>query len=607
MNLADLERALGARDRRAIARVISAVENETADAAAIRAALAERLGHARVLGITGPPGAGKSTLVNALIKEFLARGKHVAVVAVDPSSPITGGALLGDRIRMSEHHADERVYIRSLASRGHLGGLSRTTGAVIDVLDAARFDVVIVETVGAGQADVEIAEVADTRLVVCPPGLGDDVQAIKAGVLEIADVFVVNKADLPLAERAERELLGMLSFRKPSPWKPPVLRTVATTGEGVAAVVEAIERHQATGPGRRARGAGAIDYRAADTAPSPRNSHLSVRPAWLALHQEEIIEPGLPIVDAHHHLWDHPGSRYFLLDLLEDIAAGHNIRATVSVECGAMYRREAAAELRAVGETEFLNGAAAMSASAGYGECRVCAGIVGHADLRLGKGARPVLEAHIGAGGGRFRGVRFSSVWHPDPAARGSLANPPPYLLSDPKFREGFAQLAPLGLSFDAWMYHTQLPELVELARAFPETVIVLNHAGGAIGIGPYAGKRNAVLAEWGASMRQLARCPNLFVKLGGLGMRLFGFDFSSRQRPPSSEELAECWQPYIEACIEAFGAERCMFESNFPVDKGSCSYAVLWNAFKRVAAHASKAEKQALFSATASKVYRLS
>ena len=341
--------------------------------------------------------------------------------------------------------------------------------------------------------------------------------------------------------------------------------------------------------------------------PAPPAPHLSVRPDWLALHEEAIIEPALPIVDPHHHLWDRQGNRYLLFDLLRDVNTGHNIRATIAVEAGAMYRRDAVAQLRPLGETEFLNGTAAMSASGEYGECRVCAGIVGHADLLLGEQVRPVLEAQIRAGGGRFRGVRFISVWHPDPAARASLANPPPHVLRDADFRSGFAQLAPLGLSFDAWMYHTQLAELVELARAFPETVIILNHVGGAIGIGPYAGKRDAVFAEWGASMRELARCPNVHVKLGGLGMRLFGFDFASRARPPSSEDLAACWRPYIEACIEAFGAERCMFESNFPVDKGSCSYPVLWNAFKRIAAAASPGERHWLFSGTASKVYRLS
>ncbi len=249
---------IAAGDRRAIARAISAVENETPEAAAIRAALAPRLGHARVLGVTGPPGAGKSTLVNALIREYLSRGRRVAVVAVDPSSPVSGGAVLGDRIRMAEHQADERVFIRSLASRGHLGGLSRTARAVIEVLDAARYDVVIVETVGTGQSEVEVATVAHTRVLVCPPGLGDEIQALKAGVLEIADVLVVSKADLPGAERTERDLQGMLALRPAAAWSPPVLRAVATTGEGVAALADAIERHGGTAG--RAASAPAIEY-----------------------------------------------------------------------------------------------------------------------------------------------------------------------------------------------------------------------------------------------------------------------------------------------------------------------------------------------------------
>ncbi len=343
-----------------------------------------------------------------------------------------------------------------------------------------------------------------------------------------------------------------------------------------------------------------------DTTPKPANTHLSIRPDWLALHDEEVLEPSLPIVDAHHHLWDHAGNRYFFPDMRGDLVSGHDVRATVAVECGAMYRQDAAPELRPVGETEFLNGIAAMSASGAYGASRICAGIVGHADLRLGANVKPALEAHIRAGGGRFRGVRVSSVWHPDPAARGSLANPPPYLMRDARFREGFAELAPLGLSFDAWLYHTQLPELVELAQTFPETTIVLDHAGGVIGIGPYAGKRDETLSEWRASMRELARCPGVFVKLGGFGMRLFGFDFASRARPPSSTELAEAARPYVDTCVEAFGAGRCMFESNFPVDKGSFSYTVVWNAFKRLAAGAAPAEKLALFSGTATRAYRL-
>lgn len=334
--------------------------------------------------------------------------------------------------------------------------------------------------------------------------------------------------------------------------------------------------------------------------------HLTVRPDWLAQHREDILEPELPIVDPHHHLWDRPGNRYFAFDLLDDIGTGHDIRATVAVEAGAMYRADGDESMRPVGEVEFLNGQAAISASGAYGKCRVAAGIVGTADLRLGDGVRPVLENLVRAGGDRIRGIRFISVWHPDPAAHASLARPPAHVLRDPQVHKGFAHLAPLGLSFDAWMYHTQLDEAIELAQAFPGTTIILNHVGGAIGIGPYAGKRDEVFAAWRASMQALAQCPNVYVKLGGMGMRLFGFEFAAQAQPPASEALAAAWRPYVETCIDAFGVQRCMFESNFPVDKGSCSYHVLWNAFKRIARGASASEKQSLFSATARRVYAL-
>ena len=334
--------------------------------------------------------------------------------------------------------------------------------------------------------------------------------------------------------------------------------------------------------------------------------HLGVRPDWLARLREEALEPGLPIIDAHHHLWDHPGAPYFLEDLLLDLAGGHRITATVAVECKAMYRTQGPVALEPVGETEFLNAAATLSARGEHGPCRVAAAIVGHADLCLGAQVRPVLQAHVHAGGGRFRGIRYSAVWHPDPAARGSLARPPPYVMADPAFRAGFAELAPLGLSFDAWIYHTQLPELSDLARAFPGTTIVLDHMGGVLGIGPYAGRRDEVRRQWLAHLKELAQCPNVVLKLGGMGMRLFGFDFAERENPPSSVELADAWRPYLEPCIEYFGADRCMFESNFPVDKGSFSYTVLWNAFKRVAAGLSEADKRALFSASAARIYRL-
>ena len=343
------------------------------------------------------------------------------------------------------------------------------------------------------------------------------------------------------------------------------------------------------------------------TPPTATSVHMAVRPEWLERRHEEIIEPDLPIVDPHHHLVERPETgRYLLPDLLADIGSGHNITATVYLEWLSMYRRSDPSEMRPVGEIEFANGIAAMSASGGYGKARVCAGIVGHADLALGAAVEMVLEAQITAGGGRFRGIRFITATHPDQATWGSPVLRPAGLLMDRRVREGFARLAPLGLSFDAWMYHTQLGKLVDLARAFPATPIVLDHVGGPIGLGRYAGKRDDVFAEWSARIRELAQCPNVHVKLGGLGMRMFGFTVHTRELPPSSEELAEAWRPYVETCIAAFGSQRAMFESNFPVDKGSCGYAVLWNAFKRIAAGCSVAEKQTLFAGTARRFYRL-
>ena len=339
------------------------------------------------------------------------------------------------------------------------------------------------------------------------------------------------------------------------------------------------------------------------TPQQPPSPHLPVRPHWLALHSEPALEPGLAIIDAHHHLWDHAHNPYLGADLLADVAAGHRILATVFVECGAMYRKSGAPALASLGETEFVNRVAEASDAAG-GSCRIAAGIVGNADLLLGAEVGAVLDAHLQAAPGRFKGVRNASVYHPDPRARGSLANPPPGLLLDAQFRRGFACLAPRGLSFDAWLYHTQLSDLADLAEAFPGTTIVLNHVGGPIGIGPYAGQREAVFTEWQDSISQLARCQNVRVKLGGLGMRVFGFDFASHDQPPDSQALALAWAPYVMACIEAFGPGRCMFESNFPVDKGTASYVVIWNAFKRITAALGADERQALFSHTAAGVY---
>jgi predicted TIM-barrel fold metal-dependent hydrolase len=330
------------------------------------------------------------------------------------------------------------------------------------------------------------------------------------------------------------------------------------------------------------------------------------REDWLAQRQEEIIDPQRPIVDPHHHLWDRGGQRYLIEEMTDDIASGHNVVATVYVDCRSMYRAAGPEAFRPVGEVEFANGVAAMSASGGYGKAAVCAGIVSHVNLLLGDGARPVLEAEIAAGNGRFRGIRHSSAWDADADVAGMYAARPKGLLLDAAFRQGFASLSPLGLSFDAWLFHPQIGELTDLAHAFPDTGIVLDHCGGPVGIGRYANRRDEVFSVWKASIREIAKCPNVTVKLGGLAMRLLGYDFHERPMPPSSEEAAAAWRPYIETCIEAFGPQRGMFESNFPPDKGQCSYQVIFNAFKRIAAQYSETEKTALFSKTATDFYRL-
>jgi predicted TIM-barrel fold metal-dependent hydrolase len=345
----------------------------------------------------------------------------------------------------------------------------------------------------------------------------------------------------------------------------------------------------------------------ASNAPASKSGlYADPREEWLALRNEEIIDPARPIVDPHHHLWDRGGLRYMIEEMAADIASGHNIIATVYVDCRSMYRREGPEAFRPVGEVEFANGVAAMSASGGYGPAAICAGIVSHVNLLLGEAARPVLEAEIAAGQGRFRGIRHSSAWDADENVAGMYATRPKGLLLDATFRKGFACLAPLGLSFDAWLFHPQIGELTDLARAFPDTNIVLDHCGGPIGIGGYANRREEIFPSWKASIRDIAECSNVRVKLGGLAMRLLGYDFHERPKPPSSEEAAAAWRPYIETCIEAFGPERCMFESNFPPDKGQCSYQVIFNAFKRIAAQYSEAGKTALFSKTATDFYRL-
>ncbi len=341
------------------------------------------------------------------------------------------------------------------------------------------------------------------------------------------------------------------------------------------------------------------------TQPAP-TPYLPVRNDWLSRRTEAILEPDLPIIDPHHHLWERPDWVYMLDDLLADMNSGHNIIATVFLQCRSMHRASGPEAFRPVGETEFVNGVAAMSASGGYGPAKICAGIVGHADLRLGERARDVLEAHIRAGGDRFRGIRHITAYDPDPSLMNPAYAPPPRLMCDETFRKGFACLAPLNLSFDAWLYHPQIGDLTALAQAFPGTMICLNHLGGPLAIGAYEGRRQEIFAEWSKSIRALAACPNVVVKLGGMAMRINGFDFHTKADPPSSEALAAAWKPYVDTCIDAFGASRCMFESNFPVDKGSYGYQAFWNACKLLAKGASAAEKTDLFSATAARFYRL-
>jgi len=329
------------------------------------------------------------------------------------------------------------------------------------------------------------------------------------------------------------------------------------------------------------------------------------RDQWLAQVKEDVVEPELPICDPHHHLWDHPGRRYLLEELLADTGSGHNVVATVFVECMSMYRADGPEALRPVGETEFVNGVAAMSASGRYGATRVAAGIVSFADLTLGERVGPALDAHM-ASSRRFRGIRHAAGWDASDQVRKSHTNPPQGLLGDTRFRRGFVELGRRGLSFDAWLYHPQIPELTDLAKTFPDTAIVLDHFGGPLGIGPYEHRRAEIFASWKQSVRELARCPNVVAKLGGLVMPINGYGFHRRERPATSAELVDATRDWYLHAIDCFRPERAMFESNFPVDKASCSYHVLWNSFKRLTTDFSASDKAMLFHDTAARVYRL-
>lgn len=331
--------------------------------------------------------------------------------------------------------------------------------------------------------------------------------------------------------------------------------------------------------------------------------------AWLDLIVEPAIEPEMPICDPHHHLWDKAGGRlqerYLIDEMLEDIR-GHNVVSTVFVECSAFFRATGPEDFRCVGETEAINGIAAMCSSGIYGKTEIAKGIVGHVDLRRGDAVAEVLDAHIAAGGGRFRGIRHGAVWHESPEIRNHRSNPTEGLLLQPDFQSGFKHLAPRNLVFDAWVLHTQIRDVIALARVFPDTTIVLDHCGAPIGIGPYRGMRAEVRDAWKSDTMELARCENVVVKLGGLGLDYPGFDWYTRPKPPTSQELKSASAPYMEHLIEKFGPSRCMFESNFPIDKHNFSYTTVWNAFKLLTQSYSTAERAQLFHDTACRVYRL-
>jgi predicted TIM-barrel fold metal-dependent hydrolase len=318
---------------------------------------------------------------------------------------------------------------------------------------------------------------------------------------------------------------------------------------------------------------------------------------------ETALEPELPICDAHHHLWERPPQRYLLDDFVGDLKAGHNIVSTVAVECGYGYRTDGPEHLQPVGETEFLERTANRIAAASKRTTKIAAAIIGFADLTLGDDVAPVLEAHTAASPRRLRGIRHSTTWDASGALRSEA---PAGLLADGAFRKGLAQLGKRGLSFDAWVYHPQLEEVAALARAFPEVAIVLNHIGGPLGAGPYAGRRDEVFEAWREGIAAVAACPNVAVKLGGAGSARSGYEWHTRAVKPSSDEVAQILKPYFEWCIERFGAGRCMFESNFPVEKAANAYAVVWNAFKKLTQKYSPAERAALFHDTACRVYRI-
>ena len=324
---------------------------------------------------------------------------------------------------------------------------------------------------------------------------------------------------------------------------------------------------------------------------------------WLALVREDIVDPARPIVDPHHHLWQRPGSTYMLDELWGDTESGHNVQKTVFVECHSAYRTDGPERMRPLGETLFVAEVAEASAS---GAGATIAGIVGHADLTLGEAVEEVLLAHTEAGRGLFRGIRHAGARAVVPEELMIPGRAPEGLYQSEGFQEGMRTLGRLGLTYDTWQYHYQLSELTELARSCPDTIMVIDHFSTPIGVGRFAGRRKEVFDQWKVDFAELAQCPNVVAKLGGIAMPDNGFGWHTRRTPATSDELQLAHAPYYLHAIESFGTDRCMLESNFPVDRFSISYHVLWNGLKKITAAFSETEKNDLFSGTATRVYQL-
>lgn len=322
--------------------------------------------------------------------------------------------------------------------------------------------------------------------------------------------------------------------------------------------------------------------------------------AWLDLHKEEILDPDLPIIDAHHHLWLREPPAYLLPEYLDDIYSGHNVVASVFAECHSMYRSSGPEALRPVGETEFTTGVGAMSDSGVFGPARVCRATTGAVDMMLGAEVEPVLEAHLAAGGGRFRGVRVSAPYYGDLYTH---VDGPDYLTYAP-VRQAIGVLARMRLSLDVWVYHTQLAQVVDLARAFPDLTIILNHYGAPILGGPFKGKEDEVFNAWAAAMSEISQYENVFIKLGAMVIRKS--DRTNAELPPSSDDIVRAWGRWTDHAIAAFTPARGMFESNFPVHKRYVSFAVLYNAFKKMAQAYSRDERHDLFAGAAKRAYRI-